>query len=169
MRRQTADFCILQINPQTSVPLAAIVVVTIAPCLLALIIIGSATAFNDIISLVLAGLFSSYFIAAALLLYHRINNNIKTSSEGISDAISSPGQLTWGPWKIKGAWGIANNIFACIFLVIITFFSFFPPTAEITPATMNYSVLVFGSVVIFSIFYYVLYAQKFYTGPVVEI
>ncbi|KAI9647889.1 hypothetical protein NHQ30_004277 [Ciborinia camelliae] len=152
-----------------SIPLAAVVVVTVAPCLLALIIIGSATALNDILSLVLAGLFSSYFMAAALLLYHRVNKNIKTSSEDISEIISPVGRLTWGPWRINGVFGIANNIFACVFLVIITFFSFFPPTAKVTPATMNYSVLVFGSVVLFSIIYYVAYARKFYTGPVVEI
>ncbi|KAF7872051.1 uncharacterized protein EAF02_009156 [Botrytis sinoallii] len=128
-----------------------------------------AKAFNDIVSLVLAGLFSSYFMAAGLLLYRRINNSIKTPSEDISETISPLEQLTWGPWRIQGFFGIANNIFACIFLVIINFFSFFPPTSTVTPTSMNYSVLVFGSVILFSIVYYLLYARKFYTGPVVGI
>ncbi len=34
---------------------------------------------------------------------------------------------------------------------------------------MNYSVLMMGAVLLFSVFDYMLYAHKIYTGPVVEI
>lgn len=151
-------------------PLAAVIVVTIAPCLLALINIGSTTIFNDILSLVLAGLFSSYEMAAALLLYRRCTGGLQVEDENSASDMSSPlDKLVWGPWRIKGTLGIANNLFACIWLVLIIFFSFFPPTAQVTPSTTNYSVLVFGAVVIFSIVYYLVWAKKFYVGPVKEV
>ncbi|KUJ11509.1 choline transport protein [Mollisia scopiformis] len=158
-----------KINTRTSVPLAAIVVVTVSPCLLALINIGSTTIFNDILSLVLAGLFSSYEIAAGLLLYHRCTGGIQIENDNDSNMTSPLEKLTWGPWRIKGVLGIANNLFACIWLIIIIFFSFFPPTAQVVPSTMNYSVLVFGAAVIFSIVYYLFWAKKFYIGPIVEV
>ena len=34
---------------------------------------------------------------------------------------------------------------------------------------MNYSCLVFGSVIIFSIVYYIVYAKRHYKGPFVEV
>lgn len=79
------------------------------------------------------------------------------------------GKLAWGPWKIPGALGIANNGIACIYLPIIIFFSFFPPNSTVTPQTMNYSVLVFGATVIFSLIYYIVWGKRVYTGPIVEV
>ncbi|KAH8672585.1 amino acid/polyamine transporter I [Tricladium varicosporioides] len=158
-----------KINPTTKVPLAAIAVVSITPCLLSLINIGSSAALNAILSLVLAGLFSSYEIAAALLLYHRCKGNVASPNDDPSDISNPLEKLTWGPWRIKGMFGVANNIFACIYLVVITFFSFFPTASVVTPATMNWSSLLFGSVVIFSLLYYQFSARHYFVGPVVEI
>ncbi|KAF4626960.1 hypothetical protein G7Y89_g11196 [Cudoniella acicularis] len=110
------------INATTSVPLTAIAVVSTVPCLLALINIGSSAALAAVLSLVLAGLFTSYFIAAALLLNHRIKGTIALPNDDPTDISNPLEKLTWGPWRIKGVLGIANNIFACVYLVIITFF-----------------------------------------------
>ena len=33
---------------------------------------------------------------------------------------------------------------------------------------MNYSVLMNGAVLLFSVFYYLIYARKVYTGPVID-
>ena len=57
---------------------------------------------------------------------------------------------------------------ACAYSIIILFFSFWPPATPTTAATMNYSVLMTGAVLVFSVVYYFLYARKMYTGPVLE-
>lgn len=84
-------------------------------------------------------------------------------------ASTTGAELVWGPWRIKGIWGILNNSFAVVYLTIILFFSFWPPVIPVTAATMNYSSLVTGTVFIFSIVYYFLWAKKDYQGPIVEV
>lgn len=75
----------------------------------------------------------------------------------------------WGPWHVPGLLGISNNLFACAYLVILLFFSFWPGATPTTAATMNYSILVIGFVVCFSMLYYTFWARKFFSGPIVEI
>ena len=65
-----------KVDPRTKVPVNAVLVVTGIAALLTLIYIGSSTAFNDVISLTITGFYGSYFLPAALLLYHRIKGNI---------------------------------------------------------------------------------------------
>ena len=57
-------------------PVRACLVVTAIAAALTLIYIGSYTAFNDVISLTITGFYGSYFLPAALLLYHRIKGNV---------------------------------------------------------------------------------------------
>jgi choline transport protein len=152
------------------VPLWSIGVTTVISCLLALINIGSATAFNDIISLSVAGLYSSYLIATTLLLYRRCTGGFRIPDPSALPALANTtgAELIWGPWRIPGAFGIANNTFACVYLVIILIFSFWPPATPVVAETMNYSSLVTGAVVIFSVGYYFFWARKDYQGPIVE-
>ena len=72
------------------------------------------------------------------------------------------------PWRMREPFGTIVNVFACAYLIIVFFFSFWPPATPVSPDTMNYSCLVLGFVAIMSTLYYVLYARKVYTGPVVE-
>ena len=85
------------------------------------------------------------------------------------DFVSDPSLLQWGPWRVPEPLGTINNVFACIYLIIIAFFSFWPTTTLITAASMNYSVLVTGGVAMFSMVYYFAYARRTYSGPVVEV
>lgn len=80
-----------------------------------------------------------------------------------------PKQLVWGPFHLPGVFGIAVNVFAVAFGLIIFFFSFWPVATPVTPATMNYSIVMTGAVVTFAVLYYVIYARKVYTGPIVEV
>jgi protein-S-isoprenylcysteine O-methyltransferase Ste14 len=84
-----------------------------------------------------------------------------TTNDGMVRAV-------WGPWKIPGALGIANNIFACVYLIFVFFFSFWPSFADVTPANMNWAILVTGVISIFSMVYYLVWAKKTYHGPVME-
>ena len=78
-------------------------------------------------------------------------------------------ELIWGPWHIKGVLGMLNNAFACVYLVIILFFSFWPPATPLVASTMNYSSLVTGAVAIFSVVYYFVWGKKYYQGPIIEV
>lgn len=75
----------------------------------------------------------------------------------------------WGPWRIPGALGIANNAFACAYLTFVFFFSFWPSFKDVSPANMNWSVVVTGGIALLSTVYYLVWAKKSYHGPIVEI
>lgn len=65
--------------------------------------------------------------------------------------------------------GALNNAFACAYLSFVFFFSFWPSFKEVTPATMNWAVLVTTVIAGVSAIYYGVWARKTYTGPVVEV
>jgi len=60
------------------------------------------------------------------------------------------------------------NVVGLIYISIALFFSFFPSTATVTPVTMNWSCLLFGGTVIFSIVYYFAYGRHAYKWPIVD-
>lgn len=60
------------------------------------------------------------------------------------------------------------NAVGLIYSVITLFFSFWPSTSTVTPVTMNWSCLLFGVTVIFSIGYYMAYGRLAYKWPVVD-
>ncbi|OAL02030.1 hypothetical protein IQ06DRAFT_325450 [Phaeosphaeriaceae sp. SRC1lsM3a] len=62
------------VNSRMKVPLNSIAITSTITCLLSLINIGSATVFNAIVSLTVAGLFGSYLIPFSLFLYVRIKH-----------------------------------------------------------------------------------------------
>lgn len=69
----------------------AIAVVTTTAGLLALIYIGSATVYSDVISLSVSGLYASYFIPCAFLLWRRTTGKIRdrrADDDDYSDALT---------------------------------------------------------------------------------
>ncbi|MCJ1437379.1 hypothetical protein MMC27_006766 [Xylographa pallens] len=168
---------ISKLDSRTSIPVIAIVCTTIISILIGLISMGSPVAFNDVISLTVSGLYASYFVACILLLWRRCTGSIKSSLELLPsderlrnvNLHGSAGNLVWGPWRVPEPFGTVLNAFACMYLAIVFFFSFWPPATPVTPNTMNYSGLVMGFAAIVSGLYYVLIAHKTYTGPVIDI
>lgn len=166
----------------------AIIVVTSIPCLLFLIRIGSATAYDIVISLSVSGLYASYFIPCAFLLWRRSTGQMIERSEltaadlnkssaikdhqnnayGRDDNFVIQPRLVWGPWRIRGIWGTINNAFACTYIIFVVFWSFWPPATPVTPETMNYSVLMTGAVIILSLVYYRVWGRTQYLGPLVD-
>lgn len=140
------------VNPTYKLPLWAIALTATVTCLLALINVGSAAAFNAIVSLVVAGWLSSYLLPVGLLLWVRITR---------------PEEVRYGPWRL-GWMAIPVNVIGLCWTVIATIFSFFPATVPVDAVTMNYSCLLFGAVCIFAIVFYVVYGRKIYKGPVIE-
>lgn len=154
---------LMHVEPRTSLPIRSILITTFVSLLLSLIILGSATAFNDLVSLSVSSLQSSYLVAIGLLLYRRVTGGIHPRKSATDDVVS------WGPWHMHGIWGIAVNTWACLYLITMVFFSFWPTATPVTASTMNYAVLITGGVVIISLTYYQLWAKRVYTGPVIEI
>lgn len=184
-----------QVHPRTRVPVVAIVVVTVIPCLLSLIYIGSSTAYNDVISMSVSGLYASYLLPCSFLLWRRVTGQIKphgtrrdrdtelpirpegdrsaphrptVEGNGDSDIIFEEQVLEWGPWHIPGILGILNNTFACVFSVWVLFWSFWPPGTPVHAENMNYSILVTGSVILFAVVRYFLGGKVEYRGPLVD-
>lgn len=164
----------------------AIALVTSVPALLAIIYVGSPSVFEDVVSLSTSGLYASYFIVCSLLLWRRVTGRIQpyipdtvdresnvnhiTSKWGLDDLgaeVVQP-ELRWGPWQIPGIWGVMNNVYACLYILFVLFWSFWPPNFPATPQNMNYSVLMTGVVISFSIVYYFLWGEKQYPGPLLE-
>ncbi|KAI4170852.1 MAG: hypothetical protein LQ348_007033 [Seirophora lacunosa] len=177
-----------KVEPRSSIPLIAIITTVIISILLSLINIGSSTAFNQVISLTINSLYASYFLACALLLQRRLDGSISSAPSAYDDprgggskqkiitigSDNSDGEpdivnLTWGPFRVPGALGVAVNVAALVYMAVIIFFSFWPPLRPTTAENMNYSVLVTGFVICFSIVYYLVYAKKTYKGPLVEV
>ena len=166
--------------------MVAIALVTTICCLLALIYIGSSTVFEDLVSLCTSGLYFSYLIPCSFLLWRRTTGQIQPhnplyhneDNPSVSQAISHPTidydnefaqpPLQWGPWRIPGALGTINNLFACLYILFVLFWSFWPPTTPTNAQKMNYSVLVTGVVISFSILYYYVWGKAQYRGPLIE-
>lgn len=61
------------------------------------------------------------------------------------------------------------NILSITYGILAVFFSFWPATAVVDAKSMNWSVAVFGGVLLFSMVFWALVGRKVYTGPVVEV
>ena len=135
-----------------------------------LIELGSSTVLNILISLAINSFYISYLISAALLLWRRCSGHVKAHGAAQHSLTSTEGtpELVWGPWRVPGTLGVVNNVCACVWMVIILFFSCWPKTTPTTASTMNYSIFITLFVAIVSGVYYVVWGRKTYTGPVVE-
>lgn len=160
-----------KISKRTSIPTYAVLVTSIITCLLGLINMGSVAAFNGVLSVAIAGLFGSYLLTTGLLLYRRSTGAIVDDNGSFETSTTSDGklQIRWGPWKIPGVLGIANNIFAFIYLLFVFFFSFWPNFAKVTAQNMNWSPVVTVLIAIFVGVYYYFWAKHTYRGPIVDI
>ena len=124
--------------------------------LLALINIGSTSAFNAIVAVNVAAFFSSYMIPISLLLHKRLRN------DPVKD------NLHWGPWHMGPIFGPIVNVCGLIYTSITMFFSFFPATQVVTPVSMNWSCVLFPAAVIFSVVFYVVWGRHSYKWPIVD-
>ena len=64
---------------------------------------------------------------------------------------------------------MANNAYACAWMVVILFFSSWPAFRPVTKQTMNYSVFITVFVAGVSGVYYGIWGRRSYKGPVVEV
>lgn len=94
----------------------------------------------------------------------------KSTSDNQNDIAAAEVQATFicGPWHIKGVLGTINNIYACVYMIFVIFWSVWPPATPVDASTMNYSVVVTGGVMILAGIWYWIGGRKAYKGPIVE-
>lgn len=141
---------IASVRPGWDIPLNAVLVSFVVTCLLSLINLGSFVAFNAIVSLAVGAIISSYIISISCVALRKIRGD----------------PLPHARWSLGRA-GLVCNIIAVLFLLLVYVFSFFPLQEAVGLETMNWSCLIYGAVVIFSIGYYVIFGRHVYEGPVV--
>jgi choline transport protein len=117
--------------------------------LLSLINIGSAIAFNIVIALGGLGIFTSNIIVISLMLRKRL--------------VGEP--LLPSKFDLGRA-GIAVNTIALVYLSLAIVMICFPEVPNPSLIDMNWSSLMFGGLVIFSMVYYYFYGRHKYDGPV---
>lgn len=127
----------------------AVVVTLAVTSVLCLIIIGSSIAFNIIVSLSALAAFVSNLIVIGCMLRRRIRGE---------PLLPSRFDL--------GKAGITINAIALCYLAIAMVFIAFPSVPNPTPIQMNWSSLIFGCFVIFSMGYYHVFGRYKYKGPV---
>ncbi len=131
------------------VPVRATAVTVVITCLVSLINIGSTTALNAIVSLGVAAGLTSYYISIACLVWRRL----------------AGAPLPPRRWSL-GRYGLAINIASLCFLTPIWFFLYWPLTTPVEASTMNWAVVIYGGVIIWSLVYYSIWGRHIYVGPV---
>jgi choline transport protein len=134
---------------RSQIPIYSILITTLITALLSLINIGSTAAFNAVASLAIGSLFMTYLFAIGCFIGVRIR------SEHLPRARFSLGRF-----------GLPINAFALAYLSFAIIFTFFPTTHDVTPVSMNWSILVLGAVVIFAVVQYVIHGHRIYQAPV---
>ena len=86
--------------------------------------------------------------------------------EGLTELVQ--GRFVWGPWRIPGVLGMVNNLYACVYMIFVIFWSVWPPATPVSASTMNYSVVVTGGIMLLSGVWYVIRGRREYKGPLVE-
>lgn len=130
-------------------PINSIIITFITTSLLSLINIGSPTTLNTITSLQTSALLSSYICSIGCMTWRRLTNQPLPPS-----AFS------------LGKYGLAVNIISELLLVVMFILTFFPTTPKPEMASMNWSIVMYGGVVVLSLVYYVFRGRFRYVGPV---
>jgi len=138
-----------KVNQRFKMPLNALGLVATCIFILALINIGSATAFNAFISIVALGLYASYILPIFFFLLKRLSK-------------SKP---VYGPFKL-GRWGIPLNIFSLCYIIFILIWIPFPVVLPVTRDTMNYSGPIMGAIIIGGLLDWIFSARKRFQVPV---
>jgi amino acid transporter len=141
------------VHPTKQIPFNAIALTCIITCLLSLINIGSATAFNAIISLQVCAIMMTYGCSVACVLYRRI---------------AHPELIPNARWSL-GKWGVLVNSIGLVYVTFTFFWSFWPNAVPVTVQNMNWSVVLFGGVFFVCLVMYVFVGRFVYVGPVTQV
>ena len=125
-------------------------VIFVIALLISLINIGSVVAFNIVTSLGTGTLTSSYIICISMVVWRKITGQPLLPSR----------------FDMGKVFGLIVNLVALAWLSVVLIFAFFPSAPGPSPASMNWSIVVWGGVVVLSLIYFFVSGRKKYDGPV---
>ncbi|KIX04956.1 uncharacterized protein Z518_05828 [Rhinocladiella mackenziei CBS 650.93] len=134
------------IDPRHRVPVRSVWLPIFIVKLLSLLNIANYTAFSVIIALSTFGLYQSYLLAIACMLYARFQ-----------------GRIEHGEWSL-GRWGIPINIFAIIYSAYVMVFLVFPSFLPVDANTMNYALPINVFVLLISLVWWFVWGQRYWRG-----
>lgn len=141
------------VDPRLGQPLRALGVVAGVSVLLSLVYVGSATAFNALISLSTLGLYASYVLPVLFLLVRKLGRR------------GAP-PVPFGPVRM-GRWGgVVCNVVALGYLLFILVWVPFPSVLPVDGDTMNYAGPIFGGTVLLALVDWVVWGRKRFQMPV---
>jgi len=138
-----------RVHDRWDIPLNAVSVTLVVAALVSLLIIGSPIAFTIIISIVVTGLMASYIVVIGCMAHRR----------------RQPEPLPPSSFSL-GKYGLAINYVALVFLSVTFVMVFFPPAPRPAPKYMNWNIVVFSLVLIFSFLYYIFRGKHTYKAPI---
>ncbi|KAF8847927.1 amino acid transporter [Acephala macrosclerotiorum] len=141
---------ISHVSTTKELPVNSIILTCIITCLLSLINIGSATAFNAIISLQVCAIMLTYLISVSCVLYRRL---------------AHPELIPKARWSL-GKWGVPVNFVGVVYVSFVFFWSFWPNQVPVDVNNFNWSVVLFLGVLGICLVMYVVKGRKVYNGPV---
>jgi len=129
--------------------------------LIALINIGSTEALINIIGFITAAWLAATLIPLVLLFWRRTTGAITPfiGAEGTFYTIDVD-HLHWGSWRMSEPVGTIVNGFAIAWNITMLVFSTFPISLPVTAENMNYSSLMTGFWILFSLVYYFVWGRK---------
>lgn len=126
-------------------PIPALFLVGFVCCLLSLINLGSAAAFNSLISLPTIALYVSYLVPITLFTARQLAGR----------------HPKYGPFQL-GRWSVPIKLCAVLYLVYVIIFVSFPASRPVTSLTMNYAPpILIGFMVIAMVDWFVRGRKKF--------
>ena len=139
-----------QIHPGRNVPLNAVYATGVCSILLICISFGSAIAFNQLTALGTVALLSSYMFSISSMAWLRI------CQKPIRRVYFS-----------LGRWGLLVNMLSLMFLALAFVFVLFPPMRNPDTQSMNWSIVIFTGILLFSVsYYYYGGARAKYVAPI---
>ncbi|KAI1869330.1 uncharacterized protein JN550_005960 [Neoarthrinium moseri] len=132
------------VNPYLKIPLNALLLIGTCVALLALINIGSSTAFNAFLSLPALALYISYFLPIFFVFWRRVTR---------------PKSIAWGPFSLKSM-GIPVNLFALCYITFIIAWMPLPTVLPVDGNTMNYAGPLVGAVIVGALVDWVVSGRK---------
>jgi choline transport protein len=139
-----------KVHPTLRMPINSLILIGVCLTLLALINIGSSTAFNAFISLPALGLYISYFFPILYLFIRRMTR-------------SQP--IPYGPFKL-GFFGPFINLGAMMYIIFIVIWMPMPSFLPVTKDNMNYAGPLIGAVILGALVDWVISGRKRFQIPV---
>ncbi|KAK4158689.1 amino acid transporter [Cladorrhinum sp. PSN259] len=138
-----------KVSSKYDIPANAVYLTVVMVVLMSLIQIGSTVAFNQILAFGVGSMLTTYMISIGCIALQRIRGIPLLPSR------FSLGRL-----------GLVVNLSSLAFLLLIYIFAFFPPVPNPSYDEMNWGILGYGVVILFSLAYYLVRARFEYVGPV---